>query len=205
MTRDPVVIGHRDSMRPSDLPGMEPAPRETHSLFFALWPDDATRARIAAAADALHAGDATRGRRIKPHRYHLTLHFLGERASFPHDLAAHAGAAAAGVHAATFDLPLDSVGSFDGAGKPCWLGCSTTPDALRSLYDQLGDALRRAGCRGAGGPRFVPHVTLLRDAERCTQARSPVRIDWHVDEFVLIHSRTQPPAPYRRLGEWPLD
>ncbi len=44
---------------------------EVHRLFFALWPDAATRVGMADAAARL---GYSLGRPVKPHRYHLTPH-----------------------------------------------------------------------------------------------------------------------------------
>ena len=52
-------------------------PQPRYRLFFALLPDEATRARIHQAAVQLQAQHAPRGRWIDPGRYHLTLQFLG--------------------------------------------------------------------------------------------------------------------------------
>ena len=62
----------------------------SHNLFFALWPDDDVRARIASAARQLKKAHAPRGRWIEPHRYHLTLRYLGAHATVPDALLAAA-------------------------------------------------------------------------------------------------------------------
>jgi 2'-5' RNA ligase len=191
-------------MQQASLPGFDPPPREIHNLFFALCPDEATRSRIAGAVERLRAGPVPQGRWIKPHRYHLTLQFLGEHPSPPEDLIARAFAAAARVDRPAFDLHLDIAGSFGNAQIACWLGCSGAPAGLQALFDALASELREAGCRVMGGATLVPHVTILRDADRSLQLRLAVPVSWHVDEFVLIDSRTQPFAPYRVCGRWPL-
>lgn len=190
-------------MQQSHLPGFDPPAREIHNLFFALWPDEATRARIAAAADALRRGPAPQGRWLKPERYHLTLEFLGEHAAFPAALAERAAQAAADVQAAAFDLDLDIAGSFGNTKIPCWLGCRTMPEGLGRLHENLRTALAARGCRVVR-TQLVPHVTILRDADRALQAVLPAPLRWRIDEFVLIDSRTQPFAPYRVLGRWAL-
>jgi len=184
-----------------DLPGFAPV-QATHNLFFALSPAAATRAAIAAAVEALRAEDDPRGRWLKPPRYHLTLQFLGTFEQPPADLVARAVAAAAQVSLPTFDFTLDVVGSFGARSMPVWLGCQEPPPALLQLHDALGAALARLGCRTHGTSRLVPHVTILRDAERALRQPLARPIAWHVDEFVLVDSR--PPDPYRVVGRWPL-
>jgi 2'-5' RNA ligase len=184
-----------------ELPGFAPAPA-IRNLFFALAPAPATRAAMAAAADALRAEHDPRGRWLKPARYHLTLQFLGEFAQVPPDLVARAIAASADIALPRFDFRLDVAGSFGARGMPVWLGCQEAPAALLQLHDALGRALARHGCRTHGASRMVPHVTILRDAEHALRRPLAPPIDWHVEEFVLIDS--QPPEPYRVIGRWPL-
>ena len=47
---------------------------ETRRLFFALWPDEATRERMAALLKALRGA---RGRAVKAEKLHVTLAFIG--------------------------------------------------------------------------------------------------------------------------------
>jgi 2'-5' RNA ligase len=188
-------------MQQSVLPGFEPPPLEIHNLFFALLPDDATCARIAAIAERLRHDHPIQGRWLKPPRYHLTLRFLGEYPRLPADLVANACAAAACVRAPAFVLPLDTVGNFAGA-HVCWLGCAQPPQALLALFDRLGTALHEHGCRVVGSARLVPHVTLLRDAHAELDFPLTPAVPWRIDEFVLIDSQTRPFLPYRILGRW---
>jgi len=185
----------------NEQPALEPA-RMVHNLFFALAPGLATRAAIAAAADALRVADAPAGRWVKPPRYHMTLQFLGEYMRVPTDLVARAIEAAGQVRLAPFAFALDVVGSFGARRMPLWLGCSEAPAGLLRLHDALGNALARRACRTHGATKLVPHVTVLRDAERALHRHLAEPIRWHVDEFVLIDS--QPPDPYRVVGRWPL-
>ncbi|GAA0708796.1 RNA 2',3'-cyclic phosphodiesterase [Dokdonella soli] len=191
-------------MQQSNLPGFDPPAREVHNLFFALWPDESTRQRIAHAAAGLQREQNPYGRWIKPARYHLTLQFLGEHASLQPKLIDRASAAAAQVRAAPFDLVLDSIGSFVNARIPCWLGCSEVPTGLQILFDALSETLRSNGCRITRATRLVPHVTILRDADRQVHAHLESAVRWRVDEFVLIDSQIQPFMPHRILGRWPL-
>lgn len=192
-------------MQPSRLPGrVAPARGEMHNVFFALWPDAETRARIAATAAVLRSGQARTGRWIRPDRYHLTVQFLGEHRALVDALVQSAVAAAAQVDAPPFDLVLDRAGSFDTQGMPCWLGCAETPVGLQQLHDQLAGSLIAQRGRADAHARLLPHVTILRDTDQPLQQRLRASLHWHVDEFVLIDSRIEPFAPYRVLGRWPL-
>ncbi len=176
----------------------------SHNLFFALWPDDDVRARIASVARQLKKAHAPRGRWIEPHRYHLTLRYLGAHASVPDALLAAAYAAGNAARAASFGLVLDTTGSFANRRIPWWLGCAAMPAGLDALWTGIEAGLRSNGVAiGEPAPR-VAHVTILRDADR---PLAPARIEsivWPVCEFVLIDSLLGPEPTYTILSRWPL-
>lgn len=189
----------RDSMpAKTDLPEAQ----GSHRLFFALWPDDATRIAIAAAAARLRT-HAQGGRWTAVDRYHLTLQFLGTWSRLPDALIRSACAAAASARAPGFSITLDRVGSFRTRSHLWWLGCQR-PEPLLPLREVLARSLEDHGIAVASGP-FVPHVTLVRGAGR----RPPrdarlLPIVWPVLGFTLIHSESGAPEPYRVIGNWPL-
>ena len=159
--------------------------RETKTVrvFFALWPDDATRDWISRTADALplHGG----ARRVPAHNLHLTLHFIGNVCFDELDCLRRQ---ARGVRASRFSVTLDGFGLFR---KPrvAWLGRDAVPPALATLHARLGDALRRCEYTPEARP-FHPHVTLMRKT-----THNPIGIEvaprrWAVENFVLIESRS---------------
>lgn len=191
---------HQDSLFAA--PAASP---DIHRLFFALLPDAATQARIAAAAAALHREHEAGGRLIGAHRYHLTLQFLGDASEFQAERAARAQAAAAGLDLPAFDLRLDRAGSFRNKSIPWWLGCERTPEALDGLFQRLGVALAKEGVRVESGRALVPHVTIVRDAVRPLHPPLAIdAIDWRVDAFVLVHSQLGSRNAYDVLGRWEL-
>jgi len=184
--------------------GFDDAPAgEMHRLFFALWPDDALRARVAGAAASLVAEHAPGGRALKPDRYHVTLQFLGDFRPLPPSLVEEARAAAAGVRTPAFELSLDEVGSFRGANV-WWLGTSRAPDALRALYDGLGRSLAQHRVPVKSAANFVPHLTVQRDVRRHIPQTPVPPLAWPVREFVLIDSQPGRGTPYEVIGRWPL-
>lgn len=191
-------------MQQPDLAGFAAPGASLHRLFFALWPPDDVRQGIADAASQLLQEHEPGGRRIGPHRYHLTLQFLGDYAELPPSLVAQASAAAASIVVAPFDLVLDRAGSFRNRSIPWWLGCEAVPDGLRQLWDSLGSALARSGVRVQSGKALVPHVTVLRDAREPLPARGIEPLRWPVDSFVLIHSELGARNAYTQVGRWPL-
>jgi 2'-5' RNA ligase len=176
---------------------------EVHRLFFALWPDDALRTRIAAAADLLKQHPHLRGRWLKPHRYHLTLHFLGDFPRLPDALATRACAAGNQVKTGAFTLALDRAGSFGKRSVPWWLGCSEIPAGLGELWDELAVAMRKSAIAHDARP-LTPHVTVLRDSDVTLPSMSISALNWHVEDFVLIHSCIGAQSHYRVLRRWPL-
>ncbi len=166
--------------RPARKEKAVPATSQSHArLFYALWPDAATR-------DALAALQAhVRGRKVTPANLHLTLAFLGSqpRASLP-----LLERLLDKLPEPRFALAIDSYGYFSKA-RIAWAGPSSMPDALLWVYNALVNALDEAQVvyKSSGG--FRPHVTLARDAERVDQgsAPSPV-ITWPVHTIALVES-----------------
>jgi 2'-5' RNA ligase len=176
----------------------------SHNLFFALWPSDAVRAEMAAAAGQLRADAAPEGRWIKPLRYHLTLHFLGNHASIPPAFLALALAAGDAVRTAPFELVLDRAGSFRSRDIPWWLGCEDASAGLRALGNAISESFKTAGSDALDRSRLTPHVTILRDAGAPLAPTPIAPIVWPVEEFVLIDSVLGAQANYTELRRWAL-
>jgi 2'-5' RNA ligase len=176
----------------------------SHNLFFALWPDDDVRERIASAARRLEETHAPHGRWIGPHRYHLTLRYLGAHATLPEPLLATAHAAGDAVRTRAFEFALDIAGSFRNRDIPWWLGCREIPAGLHALWNALADALSANGAGAEEHVKRVAHVTLLRDADRRLADESIEPVAWPVHEFVLIDSVIGGASSYTILRRWPL-
>ena len=176
----------------------------SHNLFFALWPDDDVRERIASAAERLKETHAPRGRWIRRDRYHMTLRYLGAHATLPQPLLAAAHAAGDAVRAPPFDFALDEAGSFRNRDIPWWLGCAAMSPSLDALFGALADALTGNGIAREEHAKRVAHVTILRDADR-PLAREPIEpIPWPVHELVLVDSVIGGAATYTILRRWSL-
>lgn len=163
-------------------------------LFFALWPDEATRLRLAAAARqwARHP--------VPADNLHITLQFLGACDS---DQQACYMAAVAGVRADAFELHLDYLGGWP-SKRIQWLGTSQPPAALTGLVKALGEALEACGFQPEKRP-FVPHVTLSRKVKKPHTGTDLPAIDWAVNEFVLAESvGGEGGARYMVRARWPL-
>lgn len=88
--------------------------------------------------------------------------------------------------------------------KLAWAAPRDCPPELQTLADVLARGLRAVAFR-TERRRFLPHVTLLRDAQRAPPAL-PCRLPlWRVSELVLVVSeRGAGGLHYRSLGNWPL-
>jgi RNA 2',3'-cyclic 3'-phosphodiesterase len=107
----------------------------TQRLFFALWPDEQVRARLA---------DAARRWTRKPitdERLHLTLVFLGNRSAAERQCFSEAAATIAGE---PFELTLDYLGAWPRRGIR-WLGTTHIPEALFALVQELNRVLPPCG------------------------------------------------------------
>lgn len=179
-------------------------PRGRYRLFFALVPDEATRARLHQAAMQLQARHAPGGRWINPQRYHLTLQFLGDFDGPSTGIATLARHAAARVKVASFTLVLDRAGSFNNRAIPWWLGPGTDAPGLSSLWHGLGTELAQLGVRLPDARGFRPHVTVLRDARAGLPATAIEPVTWRVESFHLLRSAPGASNAYSVLGTWPL-
>lgn len=167
-------------------------------LFFALWPDAATR-RALAALTGKHLPPGS-GRPVEARNLHLTLAFLGSVDGTFRECAERAAAAIAG---APFELALRRIGHWP-RPKVLWSAPESTPDALIGLVTALRNALIPCGHAPETRP-YSAHVTLARNV------RGPVRdaehgvVRWPVTDFHLVASETHPRgARYAPLSRWPL-
>jgi len=175
---------------------------EPNRLFFALWPGEAVRSACHAAAKQLNIRLPSGGYLSAPERYHITLLFLGDRVPKPQEEAALR--AAAQVRAAPFTLTLDLASSFKNREIPWWLGPRTAPPALQDFYGRLRDTMVQANV-SLERMRFVPHLTIARNAKIALPPTPIEPIHWDIGEFALIRSRLDlRPVAYEVLGTWPL-
>jgi 2'-5' RNA ligase len=178
-----------------------PAP-ETNRLFFALWPDEATRSACALAARELKLRMQPGGYLIQPERLHLTLLFLGDFVSRQKESAAID--AASRLRASPFTLRLEQAGAFGNREGVWWLAPRETPPQLTKLYEQLRERLREAAVP-VDRVKFVPHLSVVRIAGKPLATTMIQAVNWPVTEFVLIRSLLNRQAEeYQIIGRWPL-
>jgi 2'-5' RNA ligase len=164
-------------------------------VFFALWPDDCTRARIAAAAAALPASAGVSF--VPPENYHVTLAFVGEIAMSGLAVLQQIGGT---QRAAACTIEIDAYDYWREA-KVLVAVARQTPGALMELSAQLHGAL----AAHHAAPPFRPHVTLARKVAQAPvlQAMSP--FSWRTRSFGLVSSDTSGAhSVYTVVDSWPL-
>jgi len=152
-----------------------------HRLFIALWPSAAAARQLANLTDALHAECG--GRKIPRANQHVTVAFLGNVAAegmvdvqqAMHQSVTH-----------SFELQLDAV-EYRKRGGMLWARASRVPEALDALVQQLRVRLGDAGF-SVEDRAFVPHVTLLRDAQKPAHLNIPLHLNWQAHELTLVRS-----------------
>jgi len=176
----------------------EQRPRKRR-LFFALWPDESTRGRLAAFLERLPRGE---GRDMRAENLHLTLAFLGDCEEGLLTCLDEVGAALTG---APFELIFDRLGHFRRA-RVLWLGVSQPPQELLALQEGLVGLLAgRCGLPRNEHP-FTPHLTLRRNAAHPLPWPEGMRpVSWWVEGFALVESLQGPSGVcYQPIRAWSL-
>ncbi|TFW10610.1 RNA 2',3'-cyclic phosphodiesterase [Oxalobacteraceae bacterium OM1] len=168
---------------------------ESMRLFYALWPDDETRAALQRIQQSMS------GRLSAYANLHLTLAFLGQQpaSALPvlEDILQRLPPLAPTLH-------VDRVGYFT-RNRIAWAGMHDEPVTLHTLHDELAQALAEAGIRYTPDRTFRPHITLARDASLPPDLVFDP-ITWRADQVVLVRSVTRPEGPiYTVVNARPLD
>jgi 2'-5' RNA ligase len=152
-------------------------------LFFALWPDDAVRSRVAEVAGEFRKMAA--GKWVRPSNLHVTLAFLGE---IEPERWPELSRIAADTAAPDFALRLDRLEFWRRNGIVC-LAPSRVPRALEDLVANLTSRLGEAGFRMESRP-YRAHLTLARQGQ-FDRGSLPLTepVDWNIHSFSLLESR----------------
>lgn len=165
-------------------------------LFFAIWPDDATRRRL---EDVVGQLPAHRGRAGHPLDWHITLVFLGrvEASRLP-----CVTEAADAVVAAPFRLRIDQLGYWR-RPRIIWCAPSLVSDGLSRLVEDLSERLKSCGFKPEKR-RYTPHLTLVRKARLIDGCELQPPLNWQARDFVLVASHSGKPPRYQVLQRWKL-
>jgi len=164
-------------------------------VFFALWPDDATRSAISRATR--RAVQISGGRPIAKDRLHLTVAFLGELT----EQGLEAARSVPPIPVGEFEITLDGLGVWP-ESKILWLAPLAPPPALGELEAALWEGLAERGF--VPDERvYRPHMTLARRSRPVEETVEPVR--WTVRDLVLVESFPEGKnVHYEVLERWPL-
>jgi 2'-5' RNA ligase len=164
-------------------------------LFFALWPDDGTRAALASAGGLLSLRD---GRPVADTDLHLTLAFVGEVAV---ERVAGLCAMAATLRLPQFELEIAAAGWWR-RSRVAWLAPVSIPAPLATLAAALHHG---AGLEAESPASYRPHITVARRVRRLPGLLGGFSVRWPVGDFALISSNfAATGARYQVLAQWPL-
>lgn len=175
-------------------------------LFFAVHPDAAAAARVAALVQTLRPPLGLRSRAIGGERSHLTLLFVGSWAQAPEGMVPallEARRAVAQEAVAPFRLQLDRVTSFNHRPRSrpiVLLGEPAGP--VGGLHARLVAALRSRGLPCDASREYIPHLTLMYDDAK-VEPQPVEAVGWTVREFALMQSLVGR-STHRVLGRWAL-
>jgi 2'-5' RNA ligase len=160
-----------------------------------LWPEDAVRGSLYAAAQALQKECG--GRMTRRENLHQTLVFLGNVAGAR---LREITELASRLEVPAFELEFGSTGYWRRSGI-VWAAPHATPDSLHAMVAALEQSLRRAGFRLEERP-YASHITLIRDAH-APRVLPALAFDWGVRDFALLASANgERGVEYRVVAQW---
>ncbi len=167
-------------------------------LFFAIWPDDAERAALAAWQPPLR--ECCGGRPMRLETLHSTLVFLGE---VPGQRLPELIEVADAVGFRRFGLLLASA-HYWGHNHIVYAAPEQMPEQLARLVGELEHGLRKRRFQIEERP-YRSHVTLLRNAKWRDVPLPPMpAVRWQVDGFALVRSLSdEQGARYEVLARFP--
>ena len=168
-------------------------------VFFALWPNGAERAALAAWQPGLR--QICGGRSMRVDTLHVTLVFLGDVARSQLEALQ---LAAQEVEGESFDLEF-SCARYWGHNRIVHAAPEVVPTQLERLVRNLEQCLTNHRFRFDRYP-YKPHVTLLRNAHWNAPLLPEMRkVVWQARNFVLVQSAPDKEgANYRILASFPL-
>jgi len=166
-------------------------------LFFALWPDEETRAKLDKVAQQFKNEKVSL---VKKSNLHITLEFLGEVSGEDQQALQNKVSKISGQ---PFDIELTRVGWWQ---KPAilWIGTTHIPEPLTHLVKSIKKCVKQQGLKVDKRP-YKPHVTIARKVKQLFAPKDQFHIPWHINSFALIVSESiDGGVEYRVLKKWNL-
>lgn len=172
--------------------GLPIRPARPERLFFSLFPDGATSARVSKFAERFICENRLGGTPIKTERLHVSLHPVGDYKRLRTQFTYTARRAGNAVSMRPFEMTFPAIVSLGSSGgkhgvpprRPLVL--LGNGNALWELHRLLGAAMEKNGLKAA--MRFTPHMTLAHGSRPILlQAIEAIRFP--VREFALVHSK----------------
>ena len=163
-------------------------------LFFALWPDDATRTKLNHVAQKINNEKI---HCIKPANLHITLVFLGEvsvqdQQRLIQDVTL--------LKNNSFELVLTHIDCWKQPGI-LFIGANQIPEPLMELMKSIRQICDTIGLKTDKRP-YKPHITIARNVKRKIKLTME-NIKWDVSSFVLVESVfNESGVDYRVIKEW---
>lgn len=163
-------------------------------LFFALWPSDDSRKKIATFKQSIHANNL---KKVKADNLHVTLVFLGNvDAKSEQQLRKSVKT----IRSQPFLLRFNQLAFWQ---KPRIL-CLVTEQydlQLSILVNALKKSAEQCGIKTEDRP-YRPHITLARKARATINTEVPL-IEWQAQSFCLVESISTPNGVhYQVLQQW---
>lgn len=163
-------------------------------LFFALWPDEDVRRRLAQVAGELTLA-GTGGGLVSQSNYHLTVAFVGEVPDIKLAVMQQIGRS---IRMSGFTIPFASI-EFWAKSRVIVAAAQEIPPELIELWQHLHDAI------GLSRSALRAHVTLARKIAQAPVLPAMSRISWRAASFSLIRSDTGGvESAYTVVDTWPL-
>lgn len=157
-------------------------------MFYALWPDDDTRAELAEAAARIDLRDANL---VRPENLHMTVQFLGTVDSA---LAEQLCTLQPVPSRDQFTIEINDVGWWR-APRVAWLAPFVVPPQLEEMVLEIREFSEKWGITPEKRP-FVPHVTVARKVRRAPRSFGSITVQWRVDNVALVLSKMEPVGAY---------
>lgn len=176
------------------------------NYFFAVLPDDATRAVIAAVGERFRKSHRVSGVPVGIDNLHLSLCPMGKPERLRQPLEEALLAAGGEVRSQGFTVALESAMRFSARnGQFPFVLCTdaASTEAALDLRKAIAAAQWRVGLQVSGVSSFLPHVSLLHGhaVDAIEEAVTPIQ--WRVSGFVLIRSFFGQ-SRHEVIGHWPL-